>query len=74
MAFAFKALSYSGFLVALLMIDIDESGDTKPASSGIIDDIIAGLRYAWSAAPIRLLLISAVALGILLRQLLNFPA
>ena len=71
MAFAFKALSYSGFLVALLMIDIDESGDTKPASSGIIDDIIAGLRYAWSAAPIRLLLISAVALGILLRPIIE---
>ena len=71
MAFAFKALSYSGFLVALLMIDIDESGDTKPASSGIIDDIIAGLRYAWSAAPIRLLLISAVALGLLLRPIIE---
>jgi MFS family permease len=71
MAFAFKALSYSGFLVALLLIDIDESGDAKFATSGIIHDIIAGLRYAWSAAPIRLLLISAVALGILLRPIIE---
>ena len=71
MAFAFKALSYSGFLAALLLIDIDESGGAKHASSGIIDDIIAGLRYAWSAAPIRLLLISAVALGILLRPIIE---
>jgi MFS family permease len=71
MAFAFKALSYSGFLVALLMIDIDESRGAKPASTGIIHDIIAGFRYTWSSAPIRLLLISAVALGILLRPIIE---
>jgi MFS family permease len=71
MAFAFKSLSYSGFLVALLLIDIDESRDTKPAMSGITHDMIAGMRYAWSNTPIRLLLISAVALGILLRPIIE---
>ncbi|MAF49882.1 MAG: hypothetical protein CMM10_16630 [Rhodospirillaceae bacterium] len=71
MAFAFKSVSYSGFLVALLLIDIDESRDRKPISSGIAHDLVAGLRYAWSSIPIRLLLVFAVALGILLRPVVE---
>jgi MFS family permease len=71
MAFAFKALSYSGFLVALLLIDIDEMRAARPESSGIALEMIAGIKFAWSSTSIRLLLICAVALGILLRPIIE---
>ena len=63
MAFAYNTLSYSAFLVALVLIDIDESQEIKPASPGIADDLIAGFKYAWSNIHIRLLLVVAVCVA-----------
>ncbi len=74
MAFAYNTLSYSAFLVALVLIKIDESQEIKPASPGIADDLIAGFKYAWSNIHIRLLLVVAVALGILLRPIVELMA
>lgn len=71
LAFAFKSLSYFSVVVALVFINIDEKRGGGPSSSGIGDEMIAGLRYAWSSIPIRFLLIFAVALGILLRPVID---
>jgi len=71
MAFALNALSYLAFLAALLVIRVDESGSDAPRSKGFAADMTAGLKYAWSSQSIRLLLIVAVALGILLRPIIE---
>jgi MFS family permease len=71
MAFAYKALSYSGFLVALTFIHIDESQKHKVVPTGFFEDLVAGIHYAWSRKPLRLLLLIATALGILLRPVIE---
>jgi predicted MFS family arabinose efflux permease len=71
MAFALNALSYLAFLAALAVIRVDESGRDGPKSRGFAADMTAGLKYAWSSLSIRLLLIVAVALGILLRPIIE---
>ena len=71
MAFAFNTVSYSAFLIALALIRIDEGDESRTPSSGVVRDLTAGIRYAWSSLPIRLLLIVAIALGILLRPVIE---
>jgi len=70
-AFAFKAVSFVAFLIALAMIRVDEHSSAGPRSAGFIRELGIGLRYAWLAFPIRLLLVLAVALGFLLRPLIE---
>ncbi|NQV56344.1 MAG: MFS transporter, partial [Rhodospirillales bacterium] len=71
MAFALNSLTYIPFLVALSIIKIDESRGGRPASLGVVRDMVAGLQYAWSSISIRVLLILAVALGIFLRPIVE---
>ena len=70
-AFAFKAVSFVAFLTALAIIRVDESNSAGPRSKGLIRDLSVGLKYAWSAFPIRLMLVLAIALGISLRPLIE---
>lgn len=70
-AFAFNTLSYSAFLAALLLIKVDESGEGKPVSLGVVRDFAAGLRHAWGSLPLRFLLVISVALGISLRPVIE---
>jgi MFS family permease len=71
MAFALNSVTYIAFLAALAVIRIDEGRGDGPASRGVVLDMAAGLKYAWSSISIRLLLIVAVALGILLRPIVE---
>ncbi len=71
MAFAFNSVTFIAFLVALAVIRVDESRGDSPASRGVVRDMAAGLKYAWSSVSIRLLLVVAVALGIFLRPLVE---
>ena len=70
-AYAFNTVSYSAFLIALALIRIDDGGEARPPSLGVVRDLTAGFRYAWSCVLIRLLLIIAAALGILLRPVIE---
>ncbi|OGA52011.1 MAG: hypothetical protein A3G25_19270 [Betaproteobacteria bacterium RIFCSPLOWO2_12_FULL_63_13] len=70
-AFAFKAVSYYALLLALMLIRIDESKTRTLATPGVIDDLAAGVRYAWSSLTIRMLLVVAVALAIFLRPVVE---
>jgi MFS family permease len=67
LAFGFKAVSYSGFLIALLFIHVDETKDTLTTRGSVGRELLDGMQYAWSTLRLRYLLITAVALGIFLR-------
>lgn len=74
LAFGYKALSYISFLIALWMIKIDKSDEPITMRSGVIRDFIDGIQYAWSNFSMRLLLVIGVALGILLRPIIELMA
>jgi predicted MFS family arabinose efflux permease len=71
LAFAFKALSYSGFLIALLFIKIDET-QNKPTTRGSMGrELLEGFQYTWSNVRLRHLMFIAIALGIFLRPVIE---
>lgn len=70
-AFAFNTFSYAAFLTALLLIKVDEGGESRPASRGVIRDFTAGLQHAWNSLPLRILMVIAIAVGILLRPIIE---